>query len=30
MYMFDALREFPEDFVIMREQPPLQEREAME
>ena len=27
---FDALREFPEDFGITREQPPLQEREPIE
>ena len=28
--MFDALREFPQDFVITREPPPLQEREPIE
>jgi antitoxin VapB len=28
--MFDALRELPEDFVIIRDQPPLQEREPIE
>lgn len=27
--MFDAVREFPEDFVITREQPPVQEREPI-
>jgi antitoxin VapB len=28
--MFDVLREFPEDFVIARDQPPVQEREPVE
>jgi antitoxin VapB len=28
--MFDALREFSEDFVMAREQPPVQERESVE
>ena len=27
--MFDAVREFPEDLVIAREQPPVQEREPI-
>ncbi len=28
--MFDALAEFPEDFIISREQPKVQEREPIE
>jgi antitoxin VapB len=28
--MFDTVREFPGDFVIAREQPPVQERESVE
>ena len=28
--LFDAVREFPVDYVITREQPPLQEREPLE
>lgn len=28
--MFDALAEFPDDFMLTRDQPELQEREAIE